>query len=349
MQRNNHLLNTSPTLTWQTAGVAVLLALTIPYQTMAAPTPYEIAIDDLDQVTRKAPLTDKKPAPAPPVRRSAILRHNEHYVRYTIRPGDHIYKILTERFGISSRRAEALIPRIKEINGITNTSGLQIGRNILLPLPVGTHLRKRHRAEAQAAPAQPEGAQTAPPAAATAIVALPDGEAAPVIDTILTSLAITWQQSHTITFTVGPANTSSLALTVDRYFQYGENRYFVIAGGGDPRQATLIRLLEIAGYRRLVLPEQADRRQAAETLLHALGISTAYGKHAITLTPASGAPTTIHLEGYLVSKPAPSGDQVLFTLFPPEPADPSSQPDQQPAPNQSPPAQQPEPARPPTP
>ncbi len=107
----------------------------------AAGSPFEIEIGDLDRGDAAAKEV-KKPHPLP----SAKIRgtrevsvpaevHREgEYVRYTIRSGDNIYKILTTRFGLSSNKAERLIPEIKRINGIVDTSGLQIGQTLLLPL-----------------------------------------------------------------------------------------------------------------------------------------------------------------------------------------------------------------------
>lgn len=108
----------------------------------AAGSPFEIELRELEL----QPETVKKPEPAVAPRKQADgkdlvetkrngTQREVEYVRYTIRPGDHIYKVLTMRFGLSSTRAEALIPEIKRINGITDTARLQIGQTILLPLP----------------------------------------------------------------------------------------------------------------------------------------------------------------------------------------------------------------------
>ena len=64
----------------------------------------------------------------------AKVHREGEYVRYTIRSGDNLFTILTTRFGLSSKKAERLIPEIKRINGIADTSGLQIGQTLLLPL-----------------------------------------------------------------------------------------------------------------------------------------------------------------------------------------------------------------------
>lgn len=102
----------------------------------AAGSPFEIELRELE----REPAAVKKTLPAAAPGKEAGTpdkgtRREGDYVRYTLRPGDHIYKVLTMRFGLSSARAEALIPEIKRINGITDTSRLMIGQTILLPLP----------------------------------------------------------------------------------------------------------------------------------------------------------------------------------------------------------------------
>jgi len=69
-----------------------------------------------------------------PSKKKAKSRQEVEYVRYTIRSGDTIHTILTTRFGMSAKKAERLIPEVKRINGIVDTSGLQIGQTLLLPL-----------------------------------------------------------------------------------------------------------------------------------------------------------------------------------------------------------------------
>lgn len=105
---------------------------------------FELEIGDLE---RGAAVSNevKKPQSPPQAKRrgtragyttkkKAEGRQEGEYVRYTIRSGDTIHKILTTRFGLSAKKAERLIPEVKRINGIVDTSGLQIGQTILLPL-----------------------------------------------------------------------------------------------------------------------------------------------------------------------------------------------------------------------
>jgi hypothetical protein len=129
-------------------GLPVALILLFSFSTsergFAAGSPFEIEIGDLERGSAVSK-EQKKPRARPAARKKskkrlavphpqAEERQAGDYTRYTVRPGDHIFKILTMRFGLSSAKAEALIPEVKRINGIVDTSGLQIGQTLLLPL-----------------------------------------------------------------------------------------------------------------------------------------------------------------------------------------------------------------------
>jgi hypothetical protein len=305
--------------------LSLFLALALPGQSLAASSPFEIAIDDLDQTVGKEP--KQKPTTRQPTRKpvrkkaparttSAAASREGNYIRYTIRPGDHIYKILTSRFGLSSARAEALIPRVKEINGISNTSGLQIGQTILLPLSVrSTALQQSAEPTTPETPAAQT--QTAATTATATIVALPDGEPTALVDTILTALVIPWSRDHAVTITIGANDDPALTINVDRYFEYGGKRYFLDFAGGNPSQTTLLRLLEVAGYRRISLSGTDSVQQTTELILRALHIDSTCQEQSITLTPAAGSPETVRITGYLISRPERPGEQLLLTILPP--------------------------------
>lgn len=55
--------------------------------------------------------------------------------RYTVRPGDHLFLILTRQYRLSERAAEQLIPEVLRLNNIRNPHGLVIGRQLTIPLP----------------------------------------------------------------------------------------------------------------------------------------------------------------------------------------------------------------------
>ncbi|GAM07988.1 hypothetical protein OR1_00258 [Geobacter sp. OR-1] len=54
--------------------------------------------------------------------------------RYTVKPGDNLYLILMGRYGLSEKEADAVIPRLKEMNGISDIRSLRVGSTITIPL-----------------------------------------------------------------------------------------------------------------------------------------------------------------------------------------------------------------------
>lgn len=168
--------------------VALILAISLstPGPVLASSS-FEIEISDLERgevvsKERKKPLSrpaarkkrGKRPAVPPP---RAEERQAGDYTRYTVRSGDHIFKILTTRFGLSSAKAEALIPEVKRINGIVDTSGLQIGQTLLLPLS-----GKKISAPRETFPA-PVSA-TSPASAPAPVVAPPAAAASPAAEVL---------------------------------------------------------------------------------------------------------------------------------------------------------------------
>lgn len=53
---------------------------------------------------------------------------------YTVRPGDHLFLILMQRYGLSNNAAEQLIPEIMRLNGVLKPEGLSVGQRLTIPL-----------------------------------------------------------------------------------------------------------------------------------------------------------------------------------------------------------------------
>ncbi len=159
-------------------ALILLFSLCTPGRGFAAGSPFEIEIGDLERGSAVSK-ERKKPRARPAARKKrrskriavphpkAEERQEGDYTRYTVRPGDHIFKILTMRFGLSSAKAEALIPEVKRINRIVDTSGLQIGQTLLLPLSGKKIIAPRETVQAPVpSPAPVSAPVSAPPAAA---------------------------------------------------------------------------------------------------------------------------------------------------------------------------------------
>jgi len=481
------------------AACGRLLAITLVFSlvtagwALAAGSPFEIEINELER-EGKAPKPDKakpaRPSGKRPSRGRSAPRpqtgtptEGGEYLRYTIRPGDHIFKVLTTRFGMSSAQAEAVIPHIVRLNGISDIARLQVGQTILIPaagrkpeaqpataaLPpsapaagggqsaapvprplqpgaglkgiqalwlklfpergpkagelgekavgpvtypalTGADGREIVIAPAEAPPvfANLSGARTEERAA---VVIVPEGDkrfaaevlkaagfdtyrenhplvigldpkvtvtadflvsrktpgreapesiliawgekgcrpvsdalarflaekglrlvdlcagaadgstyprviplgvsaidAAGMTDRMLDVLSLKWSKSHQLKMVVGRDGGVPLTVTVDRYFEVQGNRYFIDFSGTDPNHVTLARLLELAGYRKIVIDPREGFRSIGDKLLAAAGLKSDYRKQALT---APGGRVRVELSGFLITRPGREGERLL--------------------------------------
>ncbi|GFO54558.1 peptidoglycan-binding protein LysM [Geomonas sp. Red276] len=131
--------------------LATLFVAGLPLSARALDAKFEIAPQ---QLTRKAPTA---PAPAgpshPPASPAAASpagtshapgKHeaSRETVRYTVKPGDQLYRLLAREYGITGDRADRLVREIRQMNHLSNVRGLQVGSTILLPGGLtGSHRR----------------------------------------------------------------------------------------------------------------------------------------------------------------------------------------------------------------
>lgn len=121
-------------------NLLLLMLLTLPFPLYAAPASFDLDIRDLERQEpsakakpEKKPQHPKKPAAASQPRQDATASENPDQLRYTVQPGDHIFKILMVRFGMSNEAAERLIPEIARINNIADIRRLSVGQIIVIP------------------------------------------------------------------------------------------------------------------------------------------------------------------------------------------------------------------------
>lgn len=330
-------------------GEAVLLLalLSLPCQMHAAPpAQFEIDLKELDR--QKAPAAPKpekkavkkaKPPAASPADKKVEPGTKSGYIRYTVQPGDHIFKILVGELGMSNEAAERLIPEIVRINDIDNIKALKVGKTLLIPTQakpqrpskVAKQAKPREKkvatpaetpppSEAKAAPAAPPAAPAAEPKAeaplppavpetVTWICSVGKADTAAVVDSLLNALSATWSRNKTIQSGAGAATPFSVR--VDRHFEFKGGRYIVTLGDFDPYSYTMSRVLETAGYKVLRLNGKEEFRGVAEKLLAMVGVEAKFGGH-----PLQGGKQGT---GFLIRQEDAGGRRVLVTDLTVEP------------------------------
>ena len=343
----------------QGKAMLLLALLSLPYQLHAAPPPqFDIDLKELDRQKpaaatkpgKRPAKKEKRPAAAAGSVKSQRPAGQSDYLRYTVKPGDHIFKILMVHFGMSNDAAERLIPEIVRINEIRNIKALTVGRTLLIPAQgqrerVARSARRKGKtklrkepAEAietpkMAEPAAPAPTPVAPPAPAVPPVAPPVAvpQAAPAAPAM--PKANTWicpvGQKDTADVVDSVLNAISaswsknriihsdhgapttFSIRVDRYFEYKGMRYIISIGENDPYNYTLIRLLEAAGYRVLRMSGKEDFKTASEKLFKLIGVQPEFGTHALQ----GGKQST----NFLVQQDDAGGRRVLITDGPADP------------------------------
>ncbi|ABB33438.1 Peptidoglycan-binding lysin domain protein [Geobacter metallireducens RCH3] len=159
----------------------------------AASPSFELELKDLE-TTKPSPQHRRQPV-RPPRKDSArkpdtkpdtpASEASGDYTRYTVRPGDFLFKILIRDFGLSNAQAEALIPEIQRINKLPSTTRLEVGQTILIP----RHRRASSLAKAATpapTPASTHGSASAPEGHRPLIIP-PAPSSAPAPSTVVTS------------------------------------------------------------------------------------------------------------------------------------------------------------------
>jgi|GEM_PF-1433323 len=160
-----------------------------PSPSKGAPSRFDIDVKELEHEGKGSPAKAEKKKAKKEKKTSAgssgagkthkAATGDGEYVRYTVKPGDHIFKILVTRFGMSNEAAEKLIPEIVRINDISNIKSLTVGRTLLIPTG-GHHVKaarstrsgKHHGRETEIV--QPETGTAAQGGATAPVAKLPE-------------------------------------------------------------------------------------------------------------------------------------------------------------------------------
>jgi len=495
-----------PVFCGPTVVLFLLFSLVVARGAFSAGSPFEIEIGDLDR-GEAASKEVKKPQSPPSAKtrrprevsgpnvKAESLRERD-YIRYTIRSGDNIYTILTTRFGLTAKKAESLIPEIKRINGIVDTSGLQIGQTLLLPLArkkvvvpqetisvtppaplpapaveaeslapetpaappptvdegmlrrakefwtrlfperkpsepapgiaaadsardpllpgadgkeirvvapgmpsvfgnlsgvsarigetvvadpanekrfvkellqaagfattaggapleFGTEPKLFVKVDFTAAqrlpgaevrktilvplvntgcPALPESfvsylaardfrlaawcdsSEKLSVSSTVQVISVPPGQPEAMVDAVLAALATKSRKDYPIEIVVGQTGAAPLSVTVDRYFEGNGKRIFLDFGNAAPNRATLFRLLELAGYERIVVRDTDDFRTVAAKISEAVKNPTEYRKYVFSSRP--DGLFSLVITGILFQRPANDGERIFLTDIP---------------------------------
>lgn len=168
---------------WQ-IGISLAAVLALHGESgLAAESRFEIDLKELPKAAAPPARSVQAPrAAAPPASSPARIKATDGLHHYTVKPGDHIFKILMRDFGLSNQQAEQLMPDIARLNGISDIRRLRVGQKLQIPLtPSSRSGRKsdpkaaaRKEPSPQPPPSEPLAVEEQPAAVAVAPPTPPD-------------------------------------------------------------------------------------------------------------------------------------------------------------------------------
>lgn len=278
---------------------------------------FEIDLKELDAVRKSGPAPRHKARPAkakPAASASAQPAVEGDFLLYTVKPGDHIFKILMRDFQLSNAAAERLIPEIGRINKVADIRRLSVGQTLRIPkslVPSAASARAAEPAPPAAAPAKPAAVADVEPAtlpvssvepapSEKSVEAAPPvvpASAPPAMVPVGSVLAITvnggdpqalflrlaevlrLKVQHQRVIESGGGTAERFSIKVPLYAEGGGKRLIVTVAGQDPYQYTLFRLLETEGYLVLQFREADGFREVTASTLVKLGQETRLGRY----------------------------------------------------------------------
>lgn len=123
----------------QTLSILLAIIVLSVFEAGAVQEPYDIDLREL----RRPPVrrTKDKIPPHESTKPVSVTPNTKgENSSYTVLPGENLFLILIQRYGLSNKAAEQLIPEIMRLNNIRKPESLSVGQCLIIPLPpaIGT-------------------------------------------------------------------------------------------------------------------------------------------------------------------------------------------------------------------
>jgi hypothetical protein len=229
----------------------------------AAEEPYDIDLKELRRpLLRRA---REQQAPHKPV--EPLLSTTQGTKRgsssYTVRPGDHLFLILMQRYGLSNEAAERLIPEIMRLNGIKRPRKLSVGQRLTIPLPAATDKFIQMDSQSSSPPKKPEPETVSP-----------DTNDSPHVRVLAAIPARPCLLAREVAEQLGGRVTpfSAFMDAEGLSMSYNAIKIAVVFGLAPAEAYTLERLLALQGIKLLLFKGDEAPRSVIERVAGALGI-----------------------------------------------------------------------------
>lgn len=161
-----------------------------------------------------------------------------------------------------------------------------------------------------------------PPPASVAVdgsrvlLSITDGSRKGIADALLEALSVNVQRDRDIELDDGSRSGVTLTVRADRYHEANGRKIVFSFAEADPVQFTLLKLLEIRGYRVVMLHPDDDFRAISRKILSAFRVSASYGNHHLWNPLESSF--DLQISGFML-RGGCGGETVLLTNVPLDP------------------------------
>ncbi len=231
----------------------------------AAQEPYDIDLKELQRPpVRRAKEKVKRAPHEHPESVAATSNEKGESSSYIVRPGDHLFLILMQRYGLSNNAAEQLIPEIMRLNGIRSPKSLTVGQQLTIPLPPATNTTSQSSPHKPRHSPQPES--TTVPSHDTETPLVREVVAHPAQPCLLARKAADQLGVHVPTF-YSFMGEESISVS------YNTVKAVIVCGRTPAETYTLKRLLTQHGIKLLTFKADEPPRMVIEGVAAGLGIS----------------------------------------------------------------------------
>jgi len=138
-----------------------------------------------------------------------------------------------------------------------------------------------------------------------------------IVDDLFSALSTPCEKNKALLLDDGTLSGVTLSVRADRYSESGNRKVVVAFTEENPVQYTLLRLLELKGYRVVMLNPEDDFREISEKVLSSLGLPAQYGIQPLWLQDET--PFSVQLSGFTVVGRGRNGGRRLLTNLPIDP------------------------------
>ena len=138
-----------------------------------------------------------------------------------------------------------------------------------------------------------------------------------IVDDLYSALSVRYEKNRELLLDDGALSGVTLSVRADRYCERNNRKVVVSFSEENPVQYTLLRLLELKGYRVVMLNPSDDFKEISEKLLTSLGFPAVYGMQ--SLWAQDGSPFNVKLSGFVVAEKGKNPTRRFLTNVPIDP------------------------------